>query len=283
MKFTRFLTISLAVLTLALAAIIPNIAQEEAPIAVEDITFAVCGAIEFAGDDILVNGVVIAPAGAFNPSAFTDGDAIAITGHMLNDDTLQATGYEVLEDVAACDTDNEEGTEDSTDVLDETIEDGEDTTTDVATEEDDICAEDEASTTEEAEDACDAGGHPVAVILADEFDLDLDVVEGWHAEGFGYGEIARILLIADQLEDIDADDLFGLRESGQGWGTIMRALDVHPSQIAPGRVISGRYNADAENVARIRGNRNGNRNGNGNGRGNRNGNRNGNGGGRGSS
>lgn len=275
MKFNRFPALILIVM-LALASITPILADdhEDPPIDDEEIELSICGEVAFDGDEITVAGVVVAPAGAFNPADFEDGDVLGLIGYFLGDgDTLQATGYVELEDIEDCDVDDEGDDLDATEEPDATEE-----ALETATEEPD-----------DGDDNCE-GSHPVATVLADEFDdYTACELEEWHAEGLGYGNVARILLIADQL-DMDAEEIFGMMETGGGWGQIMRELDIDPSDLAPGRVISGRFNLDDEDVEFLRGNarknreereERGNRNGNGNrnGRGgnrNSNGNRNGN-------
>ena len=83
--------------------------------------------------------------------------------------------------------------------------------------------------------------HPVATALAGAFELDYATVLGWHCDGFGFGEIARALLIADLTGEMTAEELLAGFEGGRAWGHIMQDLGLSPSQFAPGRVISGRY------------------------------------------
>ncbi len=106
-------------------------------------------------------------------------------------------------------------------------------------------------------DACqDSGepclpeGHPVVTTLADAFGLDYAVVAAWHCDGYGLGEIARALMIADQAEgDLSVEELLALARDG-GWGVIIRETGLSPSQFALGRVITGRYGA--QNGALVR-------------------------------
>jgi len=64
----------------------------------------------------------------------------------------------------------------------------------------------------------------------------------WHCDGFGFGEIARALILGelDGDEETGAQDLLDLKDSGMGWGEIKKQYDVHPSELAPGQVISGK-------------------------------------------
>jgi hypothetical protein len=98
-------------------------------------------------------------------------------------------------------------------------------------------------------DACDtdddtscvgADPHPVAQALADEFGVPYETIIGWHCDGFGFGEIARALLIAEQNEDVDPADLLARHAAGDGWGAIKKDYGVSPSDLAPGRVISSK-------------------------------------------
>ncbi|WP_349258557.1 thrombospondin type 3 repeat-containing protein [Aggregatilinea sp.] len=115
----------------------------------------------------------------------------------------------------------------------------------VGTEEPPVATEEPPMATEEpAEVVCDRPGHPVATALAAEFDLDYDVVMGWHCQGFGFGEIARALLISEQSDGTTPDDLLAEKAGGLGWGEIVKEYDVQPSSLAPGRVISAQKHAD---------------------------------------
>jgi hypothetical protein len=325
------------ILTLAMGVSAQDATTEE-----DEFLFEITGALEFSDTgDIIVNEIVIAPSGAFNPSDYNEGDLVIVIGYLLNDTTLQAVSIQLAPECDAdsdtddadenaencveveddddtsgdCETDPEaEGCEDTecpTDEGDGTTEGETGDTTDEAdpcddatdcdtddgdtegeTEDADPCedpcaVEDEEPVSdagiivpgEEGEDDCinSEGPHPVLTALATEFELDYDTLQDWRDQGFGIGEIARALLLAEQLDDgeTDADAILAMR-SEMGWGQIMQEYDVHPSDLAPGRVISRRHHDDDdETTLAIRRGNNGN-NGNGNGRGN-----NGNGGGNG--
>ncbi len=72
------------------------------------VTVSITGEVESLGDDIIIDGVVVAPASAFQPSTLEVGDCVTVVGVVLADDTLQAVSLEPSED---CDT----GTVDDTD------------------------------------------------------------------------------------------------------------------------------------------------------------------------
>jgi hypothetical protein len=124
----------------------------------------------------------------------------------------------------------------------------------------DVCEAEPAVEEEEpAEELCMRDDHPVALALANEFayqyDDDADhaysVIADWHCSGKGFGEIARALLIAEKFEGeegetVTADELLAMREAGQGWGQIKKEYGVKPSDLAPGRVISGKHQVQEE-------------------------------------
>ncbi|MGQ9851458.1 MAG: thrombospondin type 3 repeat-containing protein [Aggregatilineaceae bacterium] len=85
---------------------------------------------------------------------------------------------------------------------------------------------------------CDRPNHPVAEALAASFEVDYDTIMGWHCDGYGFGEIARALLLAEYDGTVTAQELLDLFASGLGWGEIKKQYDVHPSELAPGQTIS---------------------------------------------
>jgi len=91
--------------------------------------------------------------------------------------------------------------------------------------------------------SCLAEGHPVATAIAEAFDLNYHTVGAWACEGYGYGEIARALLIAAEsgYGDTLPQELLDRFAAGEGWGQIMRDYDISPSQFSLGRIVSGRY------------------------------------------
>jgi hypothetical protein len=84
-----------------LSPIIPVQAQdddgtEEDP----EVLVTITGMVEVLEDDLIViDGVEIAPAGAFIPAELEVGDYVEVTGYLLSDDTLQAVELIKLEDV----------------------------------------------------------------------------------------------------------------------------------------------------------------------------------------
>jgi hypothetical protein len=104
----------------------------------------------------------------------------------------------------------------------------------------DACDPVDDSEDETDETVCDRPNHPVAEALAASFEVDYDTIMGWHCDGYGFGEIARALLLAEYDGTVTAQDLLDLFASGLGWGEIKKQYDVHPSELAPGQAISVR-------------------------------------------
>lgn len=200
--------------------------------------------VEFTGpvevleeDQIVIAGVTVAPAGAFRPSDLTLGEIVTVTGYLLNDDTLQAVSLVVEEDLDG------DGVVDALDNCPTVVNpDQADTDGDSVG---DACQE------APVEELCMKDNHPVALALAAEFNVDYRVIADWHCSGFGFGEIARALLIAEKFEGeegetVTPEELLALRDDGEGWGQIKKEYGVMPSDLAPGHVISGKHHGQEE-------------------------------------
>ena len=83
--------------------------------------------------------------------------------------------------------------------------------------------------------------HPVAIVLANKFDKDVDEIMDYFCQGFGFGQI----FLALQTEMITGGevlygDLLASRAEGQGWGEIWKDLGYHgkpkdPDKTPPGQ------------------------------------------------
>ncbi|MEZ4672607.1 MAG: hypothetical protein R3E39_32300 [Anaerolineae bacterium] len=274
MKFmTRlnFLAGLIAAFVLIAIAVLPGLAQDTVVQTDENLTI-VTGAIHFTPEgDIMVAGIVIAPAGAFNPSGLAEGDIVIITGVMLNETTLQATALEFFDD---------ENTPEATPEPEATMEATAEATME-ATEEATPEATPEATETPAPVADCGTPNHPVATHIAETFGVDYNEVMLLHCEGNGFGNIIRAYALAEAADDAStARDFIDRHHGGEGWGQIMRDSDVHPSDLAPGKVLKNHGNTEDDGTTTDGSTTNGsNGNGHGNG-GNGNGN-NGNGGGNG--
>lgn len=198
---------------LALLPLSAGVAQEEEEVALAAL-FEVTGFVEVLEDDlIVVEGIVVAPADAFLPADLKVGDAVTVLGILTDDGTLIAISLELVTDLEEDDLD-EVGDE-----LEEEVEEP---------------AEDDSLMT-----CVGADPHRVAKAIADHYELDYETVIGWHCDGFGFGDIAIALKLAEEMET-DVEDLLAQFAEGTGWGVMMKEAGIHPSALALGRIISAR-------------------------------------------
>lgn len=221
------------------------LAQDEDEALLDDITISITGEVLFVEVDgireLTIGGVIVAPAGAFNPSTLSNGDLVTVIGILLNDDTLFALELitdvelddEEADDENVEDMDDEDAAEEDEDMDETDEEDGED----MEDENGDEFDEEDGDEEEPAEN-CVSTSHPIVVRIANEFDVSPESVVAMHCDGHGFGSIIRAFLLAEATEG-DAEELLAQHKDGQGWGQIMMASGVHPSQLAPGRVIGG--------------------------------------------
>jgi hypothetical protein len=74
---------------------------------------------------------------------------------------------------------------------------------------------------------------PVAVAIADYFTVPVSEVITLHADGLGFGEIARAYFLARELaadgdptNDLTAAQILAMHQGGMGWGQIVVSLDL---------------------------------------------------------
>jgi hypothetical protein len=198
----------------------------------DEVLVEITGKIELAGrGGIVVDGVTVAPAGAFDPSTLEAGACVIVTGRLLKSDVLQATELEVSEDGSACldDDDGDDGGDDGDDADDES-EDDEDEGED---------EDDEGEGT-----GCERLDHPVLTAFSDTFKVDYEDLAAYHCDGVGLGEIGRALMLAEAA-GADYEGILKDRADGMGWGAIKKEYDIKPGDLAPGRVISA-YHHDSK-------------------------------------
>jgi len=268
----------LLLLLLASVIVVPNqAAQAQTDDDEIEVIVEIQGTVEaIAADQILVGSVVVHANDAFDPATLSLGQEVLVTGYLLDDDSINATQLVLVDDVDGDEVLNEadncpevanadqadadaDGVGDACDP--DLIDTDEDSVVDSADNCPEVANPDQADAdadgvgdacdddSEEAETSCvGADPHPVAQALADEFDVPYDTVIGWHCDGYGFGEIAKALLIAEQVEGTTPEELLDRRAGGEGWGEIKKDYDVDPSDLAPGRVISGKKDkkGDAE-------------------------------------
>jgi hypothetical protein len=107
-------------------------------------------------------------------------------------------------------------------------------------------ATDDANPFTGGDDLADTGGlsgtttpttnHPVALAIADYFDVPAAEVFAEHEEGLGFGEIARAYFLARELaadgdpaNDLSAGQILAMHQAGAGWGQIVQTLGLPQS------------------------------------------------------
>jgi hypothetical protein len=75
--------------------------------------------------------------------------------------------------------------------------------------------------------------HPVALAIADYFTVPVLEITTLHADGLGFGEIARAYFLAHELaadgdpaNDLTAIQILEMHQGGMGWGNIVATLDL---------------------------------------------------------
>jgi hypothetical protein len=281
-KMTLLSVIALLVAVASLS-VLPGLAQDTT-VQSPDTTTIVTGAVSFGADgSIIVAGITIAPAGAFNPSGLKEGDLVVITGVMLNETTLQATGFEFFDD------EQPEATPEATMEMtpEATVEMTPEATMEITPEATVESTPELTAEPTEVAGGCNQQNQPVAMKIAATFNVSYDEVMALHCDGNGFGEIVRAYALAAAGTDgATAADYLARHKAGEGWGKIVKESGVKPSDLAPGRVLKDKSDdsltatPEANTTNTKPGNGNGNNgggNGNGNG-GNGNGNGHGNGG-----
>ena len=221
MKRTHVFLMVVTAFLLVAAVALPLAAQTATPD--PDSLVLVIGPVDLSSGDIVVADYIIAPAGAFTPSVLHQGDVVIITGYLLPDGiTVQALTFEFFVEPEV--------------TPEVTLEVTPEVTLEVTP---------EVTATPEA---CNFPNHPVALRIAEAFDVSYEEVIAQHCAGFGFGEITRAYLIAAQTGE-DVQTYFDMRGGGQGWGQIVRETGIHPSQLAPGQVHRGGYNTEATDEA----------------------------------
>jgi hypothetical protein len=85
--------------------------------------------------------------------------------------------------------------------------------------------------------------HPVALAITNHFSDDLavtyDDVIGLHADGYGFGVIAKIYFITQISPTVTVDFLLDEFDSGKGWGEILKELGFHPGVAGRGGNLGG--------------------------------------------
>jgi hypothetical protein len=83
--------------------------------------------------------------------------------------------------------------------------------------------------------------HPVGTAIARYFNISYTQVMSWHAQGLGFGAIARAYLTAQASNGVlTPEQVLALRQADVGWGQIKKDYDVHPGGNGLGSIMSGK-------------------------------------------
>ena len=86
--------------------------------------------------------------------------------------------------------------------------------------------------------------HPVGIVIARYFNISYTQVMSWHAQGLGFGAIARAYLTANASNGALApEQVLAQRQAGVGWGQIKRDYGVPPGGNGLGSIMSQKPNA----------------------------------------
>ncbi len=80
--------------------------------------------------------------------------------------------------------------------------------------------------------SCLKSSQPVAARLAASFDVTSDEILRWFCQGFGFGEIAKAYVLAQQSGKYSVAQILAMRKSGEGWGQLVKKAGVSPSALA---------------------------------------------------
>lgn len=110
--------------------------------------------------------------------------------------------------------------------------------------------------------------HPVGDKFSEEFEVTYqEIMDRFCLEGYGFGEIMLAYRIAERA-GVSASEVFDLRATGVGWGSIMKNYGLHGMS---GKMIATTTSTTTISTTPVPPQSNGNGNGNGIGNGNGNG------------
>lgn len=147
---------------------------------------------------IVVDGVDVSSGGIFQPSQFSAGQNVRVTGIYENNGMLRALNITVIP------TEEGQASESTS----------------------------ESATTP----SCVSDTHPVVVTLVNEFTVEAAELIELHCAGNGFGDITRELLIAEQAGGDPQTYLDQYTES-RDWGEVARMVGLEPDAVNPDRVL----------------------------------------------
>jgi hypothetical protein len=62
--------------------------------------------------------------------------------------------------------------------------------------------------------------------------VEISEITIWFCKGYGFGEIAKAYLLAQKSGEYTVEQIFAMREAGQGWGQIVKKVGVSPKELA---------------------------------------------------
>ncbi len=222
---------------------------------------------------ITVDDYVIAPANAFLPPDILEGDAVLITGYLLPDGlTVQALSIEIEPDAPATDSDETSPTSDQPgNITTDTTSlgnsgshgngnghgngqghgNGHGNSNEHGNGQGNGRGNGHGNEDENSPERgffCQntTSQHPAAERIAAEFDVPyIEVITLFCQGRHGFGEI----VIAYRLSEASGQNvsaIFALRDAGEGWGRIMRDLDINPGDVMGHRNQHGNPSGNGE-------------------------------------
>lgn len=85
-----------------------------------------------------------------------------------------------------------------------------------------------------ATDCTGVNPHPIGLRLSTQYGVTYEEIMSWFCQGYGFGEIDIAYGLARQA-NIPVTEVFGMRQSGMGWGEIRQVLQPKPNKIPKGK------------------------------------------------
>ena len=86
---------------------------------------------------------------------------------------------------------------------------------------------------------------PVATRLSKDFDVSYSEIMTWHCQGFGFGEIARAYVLA-QNSKLTVEEIFAERKAGKGWGQIFADEGLKVGDLSGNPIGKGKKNKGSD-------------------------------------
>jgi hypothetical protein len=89
--------------------------------------------------------------------------------------------------------------------------------------------------------------HPFGAVLAERYQVDYAILQGWFCDGYGWGQV-MLALQTGQMTDTDPSALLAARKAGEGWGRIWQELKLignHNDEVSSNETDGESQPADA--------------------------------------